>query len=149
MEKKIRALILEGMREKNKVKTTTYKSILEGAQKIAKSQGADVAVTDEMVVKAIQNELKQLEDIEKYCRCDATRWAKIKEEVRYCNAVLPKMASDEEVLAFLTENGIEKNIGACMKALKEHFGSNLDGRYASAVAKGYVNSRTEDTEICR
>lgn len=138
MEAKIRQLIREAMIEKNKFKLSTYKSILAGAQNIAKTKGADAVVTDEMVVKAVQNEMKQLNDLKDYCENDAARMAEVVEKLGYCKDVLPEMVSDEEVLQYLQTENIEKNIGACMKALKEQFGSKLDGKAASAVAKSYV-----------
>lgn len=47
------------------------------------------------------------------------------------------IASEEEILAYLVDNSVEKNMGACMKALKANFGTNMDGKVASAVAKKY------------
>ena len=139
MESQIRSLIKKSMQEKNKTALVTYKSILENAQKIAKTKGADVQVTDDMVIKAIQNEIRQLKDVEQYCSNDPARLSEISCKVGYCEALLPQMASDDEVMTYLTENQVEKNIGMCMKSLKEHFGSKLDGKAASAVAKRYVS----------
>ena len=61
MEAKIRALIKQSMLEKNKNKTITYRSILETAQKTAKK--TNESVTDDMIVSAIKNEIKQLQDL--------------------------------------------------------------------------------------
>lgn len=54
--------------------------------------------------------------------------------------ILPKMASETELMDYLNLNSVEKNIGVCMKVLKSEFGANMDGRIASMVAKNYINS---------
>ena len=54
--------------------------------------------------------------------------------------ILPKMASETELMDYLNLNSVEKNMGACMKALKSEFGANMYGRIASMVAKNYINS---------
>ncbi len=149
MEAKIRNLIKEAMIEKNKNKQITYKNILESAQKTAKElsgkkskelgEAVVVPVDEEMLIRAAKNEIKQLKDVIQYCESDADRMAEINEKIEYCKAVLPYMASKEEIMEYLVENEIEKNIGVCMKALKEKFGANMDGKEASMVAKEYVS----------
>lgn len=59
---------------------------------------------------------------------------------QYCEMILPKMVSETELMDYLNINSVEKNMGACMKALKSEFGANMDGRIASMVAKNYINS---------
>ena len=54
--------------------------------------------------------------------------------------ILPKMASETELMEYLNLHSVEKNMGTCMKALKSEFGANMDGRIASVVAKNYINS---------
>ena len=49
------------------------------------------------------------------------------------------MATENEIMAYLTDHTVEKNMGICMKVLKEHFGMNMDGKIASKVAKEYVS----------
>lgn len=137
METKIRSLIKEAMIEKNKDKQITYKNILECAQKTAKKTNA--SVTDDMIVSAIKNEIKQLNDLLEFCEEGSDRYTETKTKIGYCEAVLPKMATEEEIVAYLVDNNIEKNMGVCMKALKANFGANMDGKIASAVAKQYVS----------
>lgn len=137
MENKIRTLIKEAMIEKNKSKQITYKNILEAAQKIAKTTNSEV--TDEMIVKAAKSEIKQLNDIIGYYADGSNQKSEIIEKINYCEAILPQMVSDEEVMSYLVDNNIEKNIGLCMKVLKSEFGANMDGRAASVVVKRYVN----------
>lgn len=138
MEKKIRTLIKEAMIEKNKNKQITYKNILETAQKTAKKTNAEV--TDEMIISAIKTEIKQLKDVLAFCKEGDAKYVEISEKLAFCEMVLPSCVSNEEVKAFLKDNSIEKNIGICMKKLKEHFGTSLDGKSASGIAKEYCNS---------
>ena len=136
METRIRSLIKEAMIEKNKDKQITYKNILEGAQKIAKQ--TNVAVTEDMLIKSVKNEIKQLNDLKEYCRPGDERYESIMVKLSYCEAILPAMASEDDIKQYLIDNNIEKNIGVCMKTLKNHFGSNMDGKLAQSVVKSYI-----------
>lgn len=49
------------------------------------------------------------------------------------------MATPEEILSFLRGEHLEKNMGACMKAVKAKFGDALDGKVASMVVKQYIS----------
>ena len=135
MEKTIRELIKVAMIEKNKDKQITYKSILENAQKIAKRDNRDL--TDDDIINAIKNEIKQLSDLAEYVEAGTDAHKTITNKINYCYIILPKMATPEEIKSHLVNNNIDKNMGACMKALKEHFGANMDGKIASGVAKEY------------
>lgn len=136
MEAKIRGLIKEAMLEKNKNKQITYKNILECAQKTAKKTNS--SVTDDMIIGAIKNEIKQLNDLLGYCKPGSENFDETTEKIGYCESILPHMASEQEIADYLVSNKIDKNIGACMKALKAQFGANMDGKMASMVAKKYV-----------
>lgn len=136
MEARIRALIKESMIEKNKDKQITYKNILEGAQKIAKQ--TNVAVTEDMLIKSVKNEIKQLNDLKEYCKPGDERYESIMIKLSYCEAILPAMVSEDEIRQYLVGNAVEKNIGVCMKTLKNHFGSNMDGKLAQSVVKSYI-----------
>ena len=138
MEKKLRELIKQSMINKDKIKQTIYKSILDGAQKIAKQTNS--SVSDEMIIKAIKNEIKQLTELQKYCENDICRLAEIRVKTQYCEELLPKMATKEDMLRFLNFNAIDKNIGTCMKALKEQFGSLFDGKTAQEAVKSYIGT---------
>lgn len=137
MEQKIRQLIKEAMLTKNKNMQITYKSILDGALKIAKADG-NRAMTNADITKAIKNEIKQLNDLLAYVKDDEIRKTEIKDKLSYCEAVLPAQVSEEAIMEFLTTNKVEKNIGVCMKTLKSHFGESLDGKTAQQVVKKYI-----------
>lgn len=134
METRLRSLIKEAMIKKNKNKQIAYKSILENAQKLAKMTNS--AVTDADIVRATKSEIKSLNDLRAFVQDGTEKAIEIDEKIAYCKVMLPQMASEEEVRAFLLENKDNiSNIGAAMKALKEKFGDNLDGKSASAIAK--------------
>ena len=137
MEKKLRELIKEAMLEKNKIKQMTYKNILDNAQKIAKQTNSNVS--DEMVIKTVKNEIKQLNDLMIYCKEDVKKTSEIVTKIQYCEILLPTMASEDEIKLYLETINLEKNIGVCMKELKAHFGSALDGRLAQQIVKEYIN----------
>lgn len=142
MEQKLRLLIKEAMITKMKEKTKeaefrcqTLKNILESAQKIAKEKRIDT-LTDSMIVDAAKKEIKQLDDLLTYCENNEEK----KNEIAICKStaeeLLPQMASETEIKAFVEENkGKANNIGAMMKLLKSEFGDSLDGKMASQIAK--------------
>lgn len=137
MQNKIRQLIKEAMVNKNENAKTTYKSILETALKAAKADG-NRAVTDNDFIDAAKKEVKLLKDFLEYVSNDAEKVTEINEKLGYCEVILPKMATAEQILEYLTTNNVEKNMGVCMKTLKAAFGSTLDGKVASATVRNYI-----------
>ena len=132
MEAKVRQLMKQAMIDKNENAKITYRSILENALKIAKNDGNRAVINDDFI-KAAKNEVKQLNDLYEFAKNDPVRSVEIKEKVGYCEAILPQMVSEEQILEYLTSNNIEKNIGICMKSLK-------NGKMANGVVKQYIGS---------
>ena len=137
MEEKVRQNIKEAMVDKNEAAKLTFKSILDGAYKIAKSEG-NRAVTDEDFVKAAKNEIKQLKELGEFAKDKPEKLIELAEKVSYAASILPEMVSEQTILNYLTEHNIEKNIGTCMNALKTQFGSRLDGKVTQMVVKHYI-----------
>lgn len=138
MEKMLRDLIKKAMIEKNKLAQLTYKSILENAQKLAKEKKEDV--NSSYIISAAKKEIKQLEDLLSYCKEGTEQYNEVKAKVELAEGILPRMASKEDIIYYLATENIEKNMGACMKALKLRFKDSLDGRIASGVVKEYINA---------
>ena len=115
----------------------TYKSILDNAFKIAKADG-NRTVTDDDFVKAAKNEIKQLKDLAEFTKNDPQRTIEIAEKISYASKLLPEVIDEQQILDYLTQNNIEKNIGVCMKTLKAQFGSALDGKMAQGVVRQYI-----------
>ena len=142
MEQKLRALIKEAMIEKKETGKTnkyqTYKNILETAQKLAKASVAEKAEIIHKKYDAAKKEMKQLADLQAFCKPGTSRYDDIAECMEIAQSILPKMATPEEILSFLRGEHLEKNMGVCMKAVKAKFGDALDGKVASMVVKQYI-----------
>ena len=138
MEKMLRDLIKKAMIEKNKLAQLTYKSILENAQKLAKEKKEDV--NDSYIISAAKKEIKQLEDLLKYCNVGSPKFIETETKIALAESILPKMTSKEDIMNYLVSESIEKNMGICMKALKSRFMDRLDGKLASGVVKEYINA---------
>lgn len=139
IEVKVRELIKNAMKEKNELAKLVYKSVLDGALKIAKLD-KNREVTEDDFISAAKNEIKALEDLKNILveKGRNDNLEEIDQKLALLKDLIPKAVSDEEVREFLVTNNIEKNMGACMKALKSQFGSTLDGKAASAVVRDYI-----------
>ena len=137
IEEKVRQNIKEAMVDKNEAAKLTFKSILDGAYKIAKSEG-NRAVTDEDFVKSAKNEIKQLKELGEFAKDKPEKLIELAEKISYASSILPEMINEQTILDYLTEHNIEKNIGTCMKALKTQFGARFDGKVAQMVVKHYI-----------
>lgn len=138
MEKQLRDLIKKAMIEKDKLAQLTYKSILENAQKLAKEKKEDV--NDSYIISAAKKEIKQLEDLLKYCEEGSEKFNETRTKIDLAESILPRMTSREDIMNYLVSEDVEKNMGACMKALKLRFKDSLDGRLASGVVKEYISA---------
>lgn len=138
MEKMLRDLIKKAMIEKNKLAQLTYKSILENAQKLAKEKKEDV--NSSYIISAAKKEIKQLEDLLKYCKEGTEQYNETKTKIELAEGILPRMTSKEDIMDYLVSENVEKNMGICMKVLKSRFKDSLDGRIASGVVKEYINA---------
>lgn len=138
MEVKIRNLIKDAMKDKNEAAKITYRSILDNAQKIAKRDG-NRAVNDNDFIQATKNEIKALEELAAFAQSGTDRAVEMQTKIDYCRAILPQMASEDEMVSFLVNDNIDKNIGSCMKALKQKFAASFDGKIAQAASRRYIN----------
>lgn len=138
MEKQLRDLIKKAMIEKDKLAQLTYKSILENAQKLAKEKKEDV--NDSYIISAAKKEIKQLEDLLKYCEEGSEKFNETRTKIDLAESILPRMTSKEDIMNYLVSENVEKNMGVCMKALKSRFKDSLDGRLASGVVKEYISA---------
>ena len=138
MEIKVRQLIKQAMLDKNENAKLTYRSILANALKTAKD--ATREITDDDIIKATKNEIKQLTELHEYVKNDEIKSADFIEKIKYCEDILPQMVTTDQIIEYITHNNIEKNIGVCMKSLKTKFGSTLDGKMANGVVRQYINS---------
>jgi uncharacterized protein YqeY len=138
----IKIALKEKLKTKNDTKYSVYKNILDKTQKDAKEKKTEI-ITDDYVITAARKELKQLEDTLSYItkESDPDRYEKLTTSIAIVNDFLPKSVSENEILDFLKNNDVDKNMGICMKALKNKFGVNLDGRTASNIVKNYITEK--------
>lgn len=138
----IKIALKEKLETKNDTKYSVYKNILDKTQKDVKEKKIEV-ITDDYVITAARKELKQFEDTLSYItkESDPDRYEKLTTSIAIVNDFLPKSISENEILDFLKNNDIDKNMGVCMKALKNKFGVNLDGRTASSIVKNYITEK--------
>jgi uncharacterized protein YqeY len=138
LEQKLRELIKEAMKNHKEEAKLTYKSILENAQKLAKEKKEEV--NDSYIIASAKKEIKQLTDILEYCEQNSDKYEEANRKIDLAKGILPKMAEADEIRDYLVTNNIDKNMGICMKTLKEHFKDSLDGKQASKVVKEYINN---------
>ena len=138
----IKIALKEKLKTKNDTKYSVYKNILDKTQKDAKEKKTEI-ITDDYVITAARKELKQLEDTLSYItkESDPDRYEKLTTSIAIVNDFLPKSVSENEILDFLNNKDVDKNMGICMKALKNKFGVNLDGRTASNIVKNYITEK--------
>ena len=123
---------------RTKARSVTFKNIFNEASNRAKEQKLD-NLSDELVINAVKKEIKQLTETLSYCKGNEDK----ENEVNICldaaKELLPKMATEEDIKAFVESNKDNaSNIGAMMKLLKEEFGASLDGKLASQVVKSIL-----------
>lgn len=138
LEQKLRGLIKEAMKNHKEEAKLTYKSILENAQKLAKEKKEEV--NDSYIIASAKKEIKQLTDFLEYCEQNSDKYEEANRKIDLAKGILPKMAEADEIRDYLVTNNIDKNMGICMKTLKEHFKDSLDGKQASKVVKEYINN---------
>lgn len=121
---------MTAMKAKNKFTKTVLTTFIGDIESDVK-RGA--TADDDYIIPKLKKTIQSLD--ENYA---LTRDEKFKQEKVILEFYLPKMASDEEVKAKIEEivsSNINPNIGLIMKELKQEYGSLLDGKKASAMAK--------------
>lgn len=128
----------EARKSKDAIKASLLTTLYSEASMIGKNAG-NRETTDDETIKVIQKFLKGVNEtitiLEK-----ASNVASLGSSVRekeILEAYLPKMATEAEVRATVSELKAmgATNIGEIMKLLKLRFGSALDGKMASQLAK--------------
>ena len=136
---KIKADQLAARKNKEALKATLLTTLFSEAQMKGKNAGHET--TDEETTQVIQKFLKGINESISYLEkgdINPEALTTVRAEKEILEAYLPKMASEDEIkaeVAALKASGAA-NIGAIMKGLKDKFGSTLDGKLASQLAKG-------------
>lgn len=127
----------EARKSREAVKASLLTTLYSEALMVGKNDG-NRETTDEETIKVIQKFLKGVnETLEALNHSSDGRVIIAIEEKKILESYLPKMASEEYVRAAVLELKAAgaTNIGMIMKGLKEKFGSSLDGKMASMIAK--------------
>lgn len=137
---KIKADQLTARKNKEALKATLLTTLFSEVQMKGKNAGHET--TDDEATQVIQKFLKGVNEtisyLDKACGDNTEALATARAEKEILEAYLPKMATEDEIkaeVASLKAAGAA-NIGAIMKGLKDKFGSTLDGKLASQLAKG-------------
>ena len=134
----------DAMKEKNELKKNTVQMVRAAILQVEKDK--QVELDDNQIIEIIAKESKKrndsLADYEKGGREDLVD--KIKEEIEYLKAYLPKQLSVEEVenivKEIITEIGAKdiKDMGKVMKVAKERIGASSDGKTINEAAKKFL-----------
>ena len=138
LAEKIKKDQFESRKNKDAVKASLLTTLYSEVSMKGKNAGRETS--DDEAIQVIQKFLKGVNETIGYLEKDlnkneALEVAKVEKNI--LEGYLPKMASIEDIraeISSLKSNGIT-NLGAIMKGLKDKFGSSLDGKLASQLAK--------------
>jgi uncharacterized protein YqeY len=135
---KLKAESLRLRKERNPVASKIVFALSE-IEKIGKNNG-NRATTDDEAIKVVQKLVATIDELLKLHIGDAQR-KDMEDEKSILVSVLPQMASDEEIAAFLSafmtgrsKMGPVPKKGDIMKALRDHFGALADMKRAGQIA---------------
>lgn len=133
--------MIAAMKAKDKVRKDAISTLVSAVKKVAIDEGCRDDIKEELVDRVILKEIKTVK--EQIDTCPAER-AELKAEyqARYdvFSEYAPKMMSEEEVKAYITEKFAEvvatKNKGQIMKAVMGELKGKADGKVINQVVAG-------------
>ncbi|MDE6312985.1 MAG: GatB/YqeY domain-containing protein [Lachnospiraceae bacterium] len=133
--------MIAAMKAKDKVRKDAISTLVSAVKKVAIDEGCRDDIKEELVDRVILKEIKTVK--EQIDTCPAER-AELKAEyqARYdvFSEYAPKMMSEEEVKAFITEKFADvvatKNKGQIMKAVMAELKGKADGKVINQVVAG-------------
>lgn len=128
---KLKAESMRLRKERNPIAPSIQFALSE-IEKVGKNAG-NRATTDDEAIRVVQ---KLIATVDENIRLntDAVRGIALVQEREVLNSVLPQMASEADVRAFLATLDAPANKGAVMRALKEQYGALVDMKQAGAIA---------------
>ena len=137
MKQKLQADLKASMKRGDKLRTMTLRGVLAEITRIEKDVRREANETE--IVQIIKRERVRREETLGFARQGgrADLVAQNEEEARVLDSYLPAALDENELRAAIAEQvaaGV-KQIGPLMKALKDRFGAQLDGRVASQLVK--------------
>ncbi len=139
MKKKLKAELVNSLKEKNKLKAATIRAIMSAVQ-YEEMQKKTEDLPEQAVIAIIKNEKKKrLESIEFEVKAGRDEEkAKLEEEISILNVFLPEELSEEklrEIISEIVNSNPNCNMGLIMKELKSKYSGQYDGKLASSIAK--------------
>lgn len=130
--------MMAAMKARDKARKDSISVLVSAAKKLAIDEGCRENIPDELVDRAILKEIKSVKEQIDTCPDERTD---LKEQYKATLAVMeeyaPKMLSEEEIKAILTEKFAEviatKNKGQIMKAVMAELKGKADGKLINKV----------------
>lgn len=130
--------MITAMKAREKSKKDAISSIVAAVKKVAIDEGHREDIPEELVDRVILKELKTAKEQLDSCPADRTELkAEYQERYDYIAAHAPKMMSEDEVRAYLTEKFADvlatKNKGQIMKAVMGDLKGKADGKVINQI----------------
>lgn len=134
---KIKSLVPEAMKAKEKIRLDTLRNILSEIQYEEMQKKVDTLSDQDVITVLKREEKKRIESLEfseKAGRVDMT--ADLKAELLVISSLLPSQLTESDLERIIKEEAAKGlNMGLIMKALKDTYAGQYDGKLASEVAK--------------
>jgi uncharacterized protein len=137
VKQKLQEDLKAAMKSSDKLRTMTLRGVLAEITRVEKDVRREANETE--IVQIIKRERARRDEALGFARQGgrADLVAQNEEEARVLDSYLPAALSEDELRAAIAEQvaaGV-KQMGPLMKALKDRFGAQLDGRVASQMVK--------------
>ena len=143
MKHKLQEDLKASMKSGDKLRTMTLRGVLAEITRIEKDVRREANEAE--IVQVIKRERARRDEALGFARRGGRTdlIAQNEEEARVLDSYLPASVGDKELRAAIDEQiaaGVNQ-IGPLMKALKDRFGAQLDGRVASQMVKEALSSK--------
>jgi uncharacterized protein len=145
LKQKLQEDLKFAMKRGEKLRTMALRGIIAEVSRVEVADTARREVTDADVIQVIKRERARREESLEFAR-KAGRADLIEQneaEARVLESYLPAPVSADEVRAAVNEiiAGGANQIGPVMKALRDRFGAQLDGKVASEIVKSALAAK--------
>ncbi len=145
MLKRIQAEYIEAMKQRDKIKIATLrmlKSAITNRVKMGGGQEEDLSEAEILVI--IGKVLKQYKEELSFLKADTDKYAETKQGVDILAGYLPQQLTPEEISKAVDElfdepPAAQRNLGAMIKIIKEHLGSQADMKIVSGLVKAKLS----------
>jgi uncharacterized protein len=145
LKQKLQEDLRVAMKSGEKLRTMALRGIIAEVSRVEVAGTARREVTDADVIQVIKRERARREESLEFAR-KASRADLIEQneaEAKILESYLPAAVSADEVRAAVNEiiAGGANQIGPVMKALRDRFGAQLDGKVASEIVKSVLAAK--------